>query len=331
MTNSKLGPNPLLDPLVPAISAWALVTAVSTGVFDALANGKCNSDDIAKHLDLDSDGIKRLLDILSCLGYVKSKDGDYELTEVSRKTLLENSPHRLKNWIRFCRIQLRAIEQLENSLSSDDSVNLQALMQGPEELYVHQLALAETATPAAEWIAANVPVQEGSKLMLDVGGSHGIYSAAICRRNLPLRSEIMELPDIIETARAVARDLGTDDLVTHIEGDILKNELSKNYDLVFMSNLIHHIPSDHIAEVIGKIHKHLKPGDTIAIWDFSENEGEPEIVSSAFSLFFYMTSKARCYSFEEIEQLLSDAGFDHFSAIRPPAPSPHALYIAHKT
>ena len=330
MTDSKMGPSPLLDPLVPAISAWALISAVSKGIFDTIASGQHQPDDIAKHLDLDSDGIKRLLDLLSCLGYVKSRDGDYELTEVSRKTLLEDSPHRLKNWIRFCRIQLQAMEQLENSLSSDDSVNLKALMQGQEELYVHQLAMAETAAPAGDWIAANVPVQEGSTLMLDVGGSHGIYSAAICRRNLPLRSEIMELPDVIETARAVARDLGTDDLVTHIEGDILKNELSNNYDLVFMSNLIHHIPSDHIAEVIGKIHKHLKPGGTIAIWDFSETQGEPELVSSAFSLFFYMTSKARCYSLEEIEQLLSDADFVHFSAIRPPVPSPHALYIAHK-
>ncbi|NIP42470.1 MAG: methyltransferase domain-containing protein [candidate division Zixibacteria bacterium] len=330
MTNPKMEANTLLDPFVPAMAAWALVSGVSTGLFEAVANGKHRSDDIAKHLDLDSDGIKRLLDILSCLGYIKSRDGDYDLTEVSRNTLLENSSHKLKNWVRFCRIQLQALEQLESTLTGGNCVDLQALMEKPDGLYIHQLAMAETAAPAADWIAENIPVQKGSRLMLDIGGSHGIYSSAISRMNPQMRAEVLELPNVIETARNVARDLGTDDLVTHIEGDILKTELRNDYDLVFMSNLIHHIPEELLIRVIRQIYNHINPGGTIAIWDFSEAEGEPELVSSAFSLFFYMTSKARCYSLEEIEQLLSDAGFAHFSAIRPPAPSPHALYIARR-
>ncbi len=35
MKNLSRRPDPLLDPFVPAASAWSLVTAVSAGIFDA--------------------------------------------------------------------------------------------------------------------------------------------------------------------------------------------------------------------------------------------------------------------------------------------------------
>lgn len=330
MAYSEKQPHPLLDPFVPAMSAWSLVSAVSVGVFDAIANDKHTPGGIAEELELDPEAVERLLAVLTCLGYVRLEDEGYWLTDVANQTLTEDAPHRLKNWVRFCRIQLLAMERLENVLTNRGRVNLYDLMESREDLRVHLLAMAETAIPAADWLAANVPVPKNAKLMLDVGGSHAVYSAAICRGNPPMRSDVMELPPIIDVATNVANELGATRFVQFFEGDILISELTSDYDLVFMGNLIHHIPAGRLPGVIDKIHDHIVPGGTIAIWDVAESKGQPVLTSSVFSLFFYMTSGSRCYTDKEIQQLLTHAGFGHFSKVCPQAPSPHVLYTARK-
>jgi len=323
-------PHPLVDPFVPAMSAWSLVTAVSTGIFDIVGDGLNTSESIARRLGIDPGGVRLLLDILVCLGFLESDNHKFSLTEVSRMTLTDKSPSRLKNWVRFCRIQLLAMEQLERALSSGERVDLTDLMKSEDDRRIHQLAMAETATPAAEWVASQIPVPAGSEIMLDIGGSHGIYSVAICKNHPPLRSEIMELPVFIESARSVADELGTSNCVQHFEGDILETELKHSYSLVFLGNLIHHFNADEIRIILRKIFDTLPPGGTVAVWDFAEIEGEANLFSSAFSLFFHMTSRAQCYSGDEMERFLSDSGFTEFVSVKPPVPSPHILYTARK-
>jgi 2-polyprenyl-3-methyl-5-hydroxy-6-metoxy-1,4-benzoquinol methylase len=330
MKNSENQPNPLLDPFVPAMSSWALVTAVSSGIFDEIADGADTSQKIAERLKLDVDAVKLLLDILSCLGYVDLYEGNYRLTDVSKQTLTKESHHRLRNWVRFGHFQLLALEKLDAVVKGKTKVNLHDLMKSSDDLRLHQYAMAETAAPASDWVASQIVLPENRKLMLDIGGSHGIYSAAICKKNPPLKAEIIELSEMIDSAREVSHKLGTDKYVRHIEGDIMESELHSMYDLIFMGNLIHHIPSQKIDNIFSKIHKHINPGGIMAIWDFAETEGEPNIVSSAFSLFFYMTSGSKCYKRLEIEAFAGQAGFTKFSARKPPTPSPHILYIIEK-
>ena len=330
MSNHENRPHPLIDPFVPAVSAWALVAAVSTGIFDAIDDGLHDAQAIARKLKLDPDGVEPLLDQLVCLGYLdKSSDG-FNLTEVSRMTLADRSPHRLKNWVRFCRFQLLAMEHIESTLSTGTRVDLTGLMKSESDRRIHQFAMAETAIPAADWVASQIPVPSGGEVMLDIGGSHGVYSAAICKQNPPLRSEILELPLFVESAKSVAEELGTTQFVHHIEGDILETELDRSYSLIFLGNLVHHFSTGELDTVLRKIYEHILPGGSIAIWDIAEREGEASLFSSAFSLFFYMTSGAKCYSSEEVERFLSDTGFTEFASIKPPVPSPHILYTARK-
>jgi hypothetical protein len=86
-----------------------------------------------------------------------------------------------------------------------------------------------------------------------------------------------------------------------------------------------------VSDILSKIHASLVSGGTLAIWDFAESDNDPSLVTSLFSLFFYMTSGSHCYNKTEIQKLLQTAGFRQFMAVRAPAPSPHILYTARKT
>lgn len=322
--------NPLTDPVVPVVRSTCLIVAQSIGLFEALAEEPLEARRLSRKLGLDPLGIKRLLEVLRVSGYVSYSDNRYQLTEISRMSLLKGSSLELTNWVEFCQVQIRALSHLQDVLSTGHPVDLFDLLPGDTGVLLHQRAMAETAKPIADWVAANIPIHPGSRIMLDVGGSHGLYSAAVCRLHPPLAADVMELSSVLEFARVVSTEYSTNQFVNHIEGDIVNSPIPKTYDVVFLGNLIHHLSNSNAHIALGKIFSCLRPGGTIAVWDMSSTEQEHDDTSACFSLFFYLTSGTRCYSESEIRKLLAECGYSSIQIIHPSAISSHVLYTARK-
>jgi len=330
MKNSSAQPNPLTDPVVPAIRSEALIAAASAGFFDALARRPLKAPALARALGLDTTGVKRVADVLAACGYLERAGDVYALTDVSRTAFLKTGSVRLTNWVKFGAIQLRGLRRLQKVLESGRPVDLYDLMENENELLTQQRAMAETAGPAAGWVAENIPVRSGAEYMLDIGGSHGLYSAAICRRNPPLLSDVLELPSVINAARKVSKEYSTARFVNYIEGDIATGELTKTYDVVFLGNIIHHQKKKTAGSVLSKIASSMTPGGTIALWDLAETGERPDETAACFSLFFYLTSGAGCYSERETAALLESAGFECVESIHPTRTSTHVLSIGRR-
>ena len=190
--------------------------------------------------------------------------------------------------------------------------------------------MAQTARPVAEWVADQVPVPDDGRHLLDIGGGHGIYSAAICRRHPPLVAEVLELPTALDPAVLVAREYGCDRYVTHRSGDIRTTALDNDYAVVFLGNLIHHYPAGILAQVLAKIAAHTASGGTIAIWDLAAGDTAADPVTACFALFFHLTSSAGCHSAAALMEALTAAGFLDVAVKHPPHGTTHMLVTARK-
>jgi 2-polyprenyl-3-methyl-5-hydroxy-6-metoxy-1,4-benzoquinol methylase len=325
------GPNPLLDPLTPGIQSTALTTAAAIGLFDALAEASLEPADLAKRLACDPVGIERLGDLLATMGYLETENGRYALSEVSRAAYVPQGELPLTDWLRFCEIQLRALGQLKAAVQTGRRVDLFDIVNVPAERLTHQRAMAQTARPAAEWVAAQVPVPQGAGRMLDAGGGHGIYSAALCRRHPPLAAEILELPATLAAAAQVAQEYGCDPYVTHRPGDIRTTVLEGRYAVVFLGNLVHHLTANQLRAVLTKIAAHTDPGGTIAIWDLAMTATDKDPVAASFALFFYLTSGAGCHSMAALKAALAAAGFRDVDVKHPPQGTTHMLVTARRS
>lgn len=102
-------PNPILDPIVPAIRSYALVTAVSAGMFGALEPGPADAGVIAQRCGLDREAVELLAAVMCAGGYMKRTGTRYDLNEVSRTTLLESGSMSFVNWVKFSLLQLEAV------------------------------------------------------------------------------------------------------------------------------------------------------------------------------------------------------------------------------
>lgn len=329
MANTQHRPNVLLDGFVPALSSWSLVAAASLGIFDALSKRSKDATEVANELNLDVSGTRHLLCVLSHLGYLEHDHKRLRLSD-SARALTQGNGAGLAHWMRFCRTQLLAMTQLQAKLKGGPPVDLYSLMETPEDLRIHQMAMAETAMPMADWVARNIPVPNPGGPVLDIGGSHGLYSATLHRLHPRVQVEILELPEVVETSRAVARELGTAEVVHHIEGDIYELEPSARYAVVFAGNLIHHCDEERLPTLLELIRDHLIPGGTVALWDIEPSKEGTDLVEDLFSLFFHLTSAGKCHSRERIRTLFTEAGFINIRFVRPESPSLHTLYLAHK-
>jgi ubiquinone/menaquinone biosynthesis C-methylase UbiE len=90
-------------------------------------------------------------------------------------------------------------------------------------------------------------------------------------------------------------------------------DLQQQFDIVFISFVIHGFPHDIRMNVIGNVKKHLKPGGRFVILDFAEFDMAAMPVHHRF-----VFQKVECrYAFDYIEHdwkaILADTGFGDFT------------------
>lgn len=301
----------LFDPFLPPLQARSIMAGVRMGIFKEIGNEARSADQLAKKLSLDGECLDLLLRVLTCAGYVTFQGGQYGLSELSRMALLPDSPMQLSAWVEFNYVHWNVIDKLEEVLKTGKGIGLRESIGDPANWAIQQQAMLETARPAAPMVASLVPIKDGAKKMLDIGGAHGLYGAMICRKHPPMRSEVIELPETIEHARKLAQEEKIDDVVTHRAGDALKDDLGSGYDAAFLGGITHHFTPEQNLKILRRIKATLTAGGTVAIWDFKrpEPDAEPDLVGDGLALFFRITSAAQCYTPTDYIDWIKSAGF----------------------
>lgn len=322
----------MFDPFIPALSARALTAAARLGVFDAIGTKSHTVTELANTLSLDPDTLGLLVRVLASAGYVSLENGMCSLTEPLRGSLLSDDPRSLSAWVRFNLIHWKIIENMEEVLKTGDGGDIYQFLEDEDDWDVMQRAMLETARPAAAGLAELIPVSRNTDMLLDIGGSHGLYGAMICRLHPPMKSIVLELPDAVEGARILAKGEGIDDVVTHRVGDVTVSDLGRDvYDVVFLGNMVHHFSTDENKNLLRRIKDALTTGGTAAIWDFRrpDVDREPDSVGDGFALLFRLSSSSRLYGEDECALWMRDTGFVDVQI--HPGPSPlHVLITGRK-
>ncbi len=225
----------------------------------------------------------------------------------------------------------RAFAGLEARLQNTPPGELHAELGSAAEWATYQRAMLQTARPVAHALAALVPEPRGRGLLLDVGGGHGLYGAAICQRFVPLRAEVLELPEALDAARALAREEGIADLTTHVAVDVRSEGLlPASCDVVLLANVIHHVPPAERGGLLGRAARALRPGGVLAVWDMvAQAEGRVDLVRACFALLFQLSSAGGCLELGALREGLRGSGLVDVQ-VQPPLSPTHTLITARR-
>jgi 2-polyprenyl-3-methyl-5-hydroxy-6-metoxy-1,4-benzoquinol methylase len=182
-----------------------------------------------------------------------------------------------------------------------------------EEWSVYQRGMRSGIELPAQWVARHLGLPRSARQMLDIGGGHGYFSVAICRRYPHLQATILDLPEAIEHAAPLLAKERMGDRIVHRSGNALMEDLGvAQYDVVFMAALVHHFDDRTNRQLMQKIGRALKPGGLVAIWEPVRQDASGRIhqVGALFDLFFGLFSESGTWSAAEVAAWFRDAGLE---------------------
>jgi hypothetical protein len=311
-------PVPAIDALYGIMKTRSIMAGVRLGIFEAIGQGTRTAAALASALSLDEASLDLLLRTLAFAEYLEQRADGYALSPLARRTMLRDAPMSLVGFLEWNYTQWDLVAHLDAFVQTGRGAEFHRTLDDPQAWAHYQRAMFEITRHEAPRLVARVPVPRGARRLLDLGGSHGVLGATICRRHPPLRSTVVDLPAALPHARALAREAGIEDVVEHREGDALESELGADYDVAVVSKLLHHFKPADIARVLGRVRAALRSGGTIAIWETERSRRGSKVTDGDGAAFFFaILSTGGTYSGEDYVTWLGEAGFGKVRVTRP--------------
>lgn len=298
----NLAPVPLLETQIAFTAARAIMAAADLGIFEALGKNSKTAKQVAESCNTNPEATKQLLDCLVGLGYLRWSNGNYSITSKFHKWLLLESPSNLIGKMKFQISEWNWMAKLEDYVRTGKPLDLHASLDA-NEWASYQDGMRDLSVNTAKELAGKLKLPATAIKMLDIGGSHGLYSIELCKKYPSLSSTIIELPGAIDRASTIAAQHGLTDRVKYQPGNALHDDLGEQqYDLIMINNVVHHFTVEENEKLAKKVARALKPRGMFAIGEFiRQNEpGEGGAVASVSGLYFSLTSSSGNWSENEI-------------------------------
>ena len=310
-------PIPVLDVLFGPLKARVVMASVRLGIMDALAAAPASAAQLSAALHLNEECLEMLLRVLVHCEYLEWDGSHFFLSRLARNSLAPGAPKDRRGYVEWNYTQWEILGNLENLLRSGQGIELHETLRDPKAWSHYQRGMLENARDHAKFLAAKVPVASGARSLIDLGGSHGLLGAAICRKHPPLRSTVFELEPALVAARELAKTEGIGDVVHHQAADILNDELGSDHDVALLANILHHFTPDQIMALLKKVRPALRAKGTIVIWEFERPKQDAKVgAGDAMALYFRLTSSASAYHADEYSEWLRASGFQNIRISR---------------
>ncbi len=309
-TLAGIAPTPVVDTFHAVIVARTIIVATKLGVFDALGDGEASADDLAAELGVDAAALEKLLNLLVAVRYLRFAKGTYALTKLSRQWLLADSPQSLRDSMLLRFLEWQAIDATEDYVRTGRALDVHDIIRG-DQWTTYQRGMRALARLSADEVARRVKLPAGAAAMLDIGGGHGAYSVAFCRRHPELSATILDLPDAVAAAAPILAGERMGARIVHRAGDALTDDFgAAAWDLIFVSHLVHHFDAEANAALVRHAAGALRPRGRLAILDVLRpaSPGAGGQAGALLDLYFAVTSNSGTWSVEEIAGWFAGAG-----------------------
>jgi ubiquinone/menaquinone biosynthesis C-methylase UbiE len=314
----------------------AVKAAIELDVFSAIGGAGATAAEVAARCEASERGARILCDYLVIIGVLTKDEGRYNLTHDSAVFLDRRSPAYMGGTLEFLLTPslLAGFDSLADAVRKGGTANEEGGTVAPENPIWVKFARAMTPMAAmpAMAIAGMFGDLAGRELkVLDIAAGHGLYGIAFAQRFPEASVYALDWPAVLEVAKENARAAGVAERHGAIEGSAFDADFGEGYDVVLLTNFLHHFDPPTCETLLRKVRAALKDGGRALTLEFVPNEDRvTPPVNAAFSLTMLAgTPGGDAYTFPELERMFSNAGFSR-SELRDLPASPQKLVVSHK-
>ncbi|MBN9119855.1 MAG: methyltransferase domain-containing protein [Planctomycetes bacterium] len=332
------GPSPALffDTLNGFQRTEALRSAIELDLFTLIAAWHRTAAELAAACGAAPRGVRILADHLTILGFLH-KDGDrYGLTPDTAAFLDRNSPAYMGGVTEFlltpqlkeCFTRLTAAVRRGGTAVSDEGT-----VSHDNPIWVaFARAMAPMMHLPAQRLADLVGGDRERPLrVLDVAAGHGLFGITIAERHPRAHVTALDWANVLAVASENAKRAGVADRHVLRPGSAFETDWGGPYDLVLLTNFLHHFDLPTCTQLAAKALAALAPGGRAVTLEFVP---EPDRVTppatAAFALVMLATTpRGDAYTFAEYERVFADAGFAR-SEFHPLPPTAQQVVLSYK-
>ena len=328
-------PNPglVFDMIQAHQRTAAIKAAIELDIFSAIGKGHNDVASIARHANASERGTRILCDFLCINGILDKKDGNYYHTPTSAAFLDPASPACLASIANF--LASPDIEGVYNQLATIVRAG-RTILPGtgsvePENPLWVEFAnnMAPMMGPMAGPLGAVVlEGRAGLMHVLDIAAGHGLFGIEIAKQNPQARVTGLDWAPVLRVALDNARKAGVQERYDMLPGSAFEVDFGGPYDVVLLTNFLHHFDKPTNVNLLKKVRTALKPGGCAATLEFVPNEDRiSPPMPAAFALTMLTTTvSGDAYTYPELHAMYAEAGFATIS--KHPIPmSPHTVVM----
>jgi hypothetical protein len=311
----------------------ALRAAIELDLFRAVGDGPATAPVLAQRCAASERGVRILCDFLVIIGILAKDCGVYGHTPSSAAFLDPRSPSSIASVVGFlsqpdlvtsAHDLAGIVRQGHTSLPGDGTVE-------PDNPIWVEFARSMSPMMAPMTGPLGRIVLDGNSgpmRVLDIAAGHGLFGIEVAKQNPEAHVVALDWAHVLEVALENAQSAGVTGRYQLLAGSAFDVDYGGPYDVVLLTNFLHHFDVPTCVELLKKVRASMKPGGRAAALEFVPNEDRvtPPMAAS-FSLMMLLTTPAGdAYTFSELESMFLEAGFTGITA-HPVPRAPHTVVM----
>lgn len=250
--------NKYLNMLLVQQKIEILEIALNLKLFKLIEEDINRASTLSSKLLTKENNTKILLDSLVFMELLTVNNDKYENTALTKEFLIFGSYSYCGDVFLHRKEMLNHGKKMISSLLKKDELKTgnQKIWANAARFFLKQ-EQKNLISPMAVEIIKNLKEYLTFNKMLDLGCSSGIIGLEITKNHPNLKTTLFDYQEVTNIAKEHIKEYNLEDRVSVLSGDIEENDIGKNYDLIWCSNIFYFFKDK--KEVIKKIYDALNP------------------------------------------------------------------------
>ena len=331
---------PSLELVFDTLNAYqrtaALRGAIELDLFTAIAEGNTTSKAISTRIQASEKGTRILCDFLTVIGFLTKQNNAYALAQESAMFLNRHSPAYMGSIGRFLGNQdligsfgdMAAIVRKGGTLMGGEGT-----VEPDNPIWVDfARSMGPLMSLPAQLIAGLLEAKSGAQWkVLDIAAGHGLFGIELAKQNPNALVVALDWKAVLAVAQENAEKAGVSSRYSTIPGSAFDADYGSGYDLVLLTNFLHHFDPATNEKLLRKVHAALAPGGRAVTLEFVPNDDRVSPPTAAMFSMMMLGSTAHgdAYTFIELDRMFRNAGFLS-SEMHEIPPAPEQVVVSYK-